>query len=197
MNLRRLLFAVRVVVSIGFLGVVAGATSGASASSPQFDSFHVVPSDGASWQSSAGLPDSNGNASVGMVQTVSQGGHTDVAAIKGVDSMPASLLHSIGFAVGPLPSGIDPCWLVGITNADGITTSIHVVTIDENRPITHSRIGETGFTQWTWTPGFTDGIVASVQIGVMAQSGLPLSDVTFDNFTVNGVTADKGGQATG
>jgi hypothetical protein len=161
--------------------------------------FNVVPMGGAHWQADAGLPDANGNASIGLVQTVTTAGHTDVARLNGFDQLPTNALHSVGFAVGPLPNGINPCWLVEFTSPDGTPGIVHVVASHDRSDMTATEL-DGGFTQWTWTPHtLPAGTIDRVIIGVMAATA-PTQDnglIAFDDFTLNAVTATKGGQARG
>jgi hypothetical protein len=189
---------VGVTAALGLLAVAAPLPAGATPP-PTNDSIGVVPLDGAHWQAGAGLPDANGNAQVGMVQSADTLGHIDVAQIKGFDGLPTSALGSLGFAVAPLPGGIEPCWKVLLTNPDGTQTTVHVVPNSDTRGITRTPL-DSGWTQWTWTPGtLPAGTIDQISVGVMVgQQPPPVGDrVTFDNFTANGITATKGGQVSG
>jgi hypothetical protein len=188
-----------VTAALGVLAVAVPLPAGATVP-PVGDSIGVVPLDGAHWQAGAGLPDANGNAGVGMVQTADTLGHVDVARIRGFDGLPSSALSSLGFAVAPLPSGIEPCWKVLVTNSDGTQVTVHVVASSDARGITATRIGDSGWTQWTWSPGtLPAGTIDQVSVGVMVnQQPPPTNDrVGFDNFTANGIIATKGGQVSG
>ena len=129
---------------------------------------------------------------LGLVQTVSSAGHTDVAEIGGFEGLSSSSIHSLSFAVGPLPSGINPCWLVTVTKPDGTVVQDHVVASgDETFDQSHTALPG-GFTQWTWTPqSLPQGTVDEVIIGVMDQAA-PANpqSVVFDEFAANGASLD-------
>jgi hypothetical protein len=185
------------VAALGLLAVAAPVPAGANGGAGG-RSFGVVPLDGAHWQAGAGLPDAQGNAQLGMVQTATTLGHVDVARIRGFDGLSTSALSSLGFAVAPLPGGIEPCWKVLLTNPDGTQTTVHVVASTDERGITAVALGG-GWTQWTWTPGtLPAGTIDQVVIGVMVNEIPPLGDqVAFDNFTANGITRTNGGNGGG
>jgi hypothetical protein len=176
-------------VALGVLAVATPMPAGADVP------IGMVPLDGAHWQAGAGLPDANGNASVGMVQTADGSvAHIDVARVRGFDRLSTSALTSLGFAVGPLPSGIEPCWKVLLTNPDGTEMTVHVDASTDTRGITATALGG-GWTQWTWTPTLPAGTITEVIDGVMTTPG-NAGQVAFDNFTANGLTATKGGQVS-
>jgi hypothetical protein len=184
-----------------FLGVAAvlafSALTPLAASADR--TFNVVPLDGAHWQAGVGLVDASGNGQVGLLQTVTTAGHTDVAQLNGFDRQPTSALHSVGFAVGLLPNGINPCWLIEFTGPDGTQGMVHVIASADRSDMTRTDLGG-GFTQWTWTPRtLPAGTIDRVVIGLMAAT-TPSPDtgpVAFDDFSANGLTATNGGQASG
>jgi hypothetical protein len=180
---------------VAAVGIFAGVTPGRADPEPT-GGFHVVPLAGAHWEAHAGLPDANGNASLGLVQRIdaSASGHVDVAAIRGFEGKPTSDLASIGFAVAPHPSGIDPCWKILVTDRTGAQLTVHVVANGDSRAVTQRELGG-GWTQWTLsTDALPEGTLADVSVGVMVQPPQEPTRVTFDDFSVNGRVATKGGE---
>jgi hypothetical protein len=189
---RRLVSLLAAGLAVAAAGLVV--TGSAVGFNPTPEPPQVVPLSGAHWQADAGLPDANGNAQIGLVQNVTTDGHTDVALLHNFKRLPTSAIQSIGFAVGPLPNGINPCWLVEFTGPDGTQGMVHVVASADRRDMTRTDLGG-GVTQWTWTPEtLPAGTIDRVVIGVMAAATpLPDTGVVFDDFSANGLTATKGG----
>ncbi len=165
--------------------VIAGSAVGFN---PTPEPPRVVPLDGAHWQAGAGFPDTTGQSSLGLVQTPLDIGdtHTPVAEIK---HLPGSVTE-LGFAA-QTPNGINPCWLVGITNPDGSTSTLHLTT-DSARIVNELPPpgGDSApYVQWTWSLSLPAGaVVTSATAEVMTGLTPPPTDqrVAFDRFTVDG-----------
>jgi hypothetical protein len=145
----------------------------------------IVPLDGAHWQAGAGLPD--GSASnVGLVQVGPTTADTHVR-VGYIQHVPASLTE-LGFT-SQTPSGIDPCWKVGVTGPDGTTFTLHLTT-DGARGVSETPPGGdlAPIVQWTWTLNVPAGDrVTSATVEVMTDNAPSAGgQVTFDDFTVNG-----------
>jgi len=146
----------------------------------------VVPLDGAHWQAGAGLPDGTSQSDVGLVQLAPPTADTHVR-LGYIDHVPGSLTE-LGFTT-QTPSGINPCWKVGVTNSDGSTFTLHLTT-DSAQMVTEVPPGGdlAPVVQWTWTLNLPAGDhVTSATAEVMTDSAPSTGgQVTFDDFTVNG-----------
>ena len=178
--------------------VAAGAPAAGASGLPTGQSIGVVPLDGAHWKAGAGLSDARGNASVGLTQTVDGSvREVDVAAIRGLEGSPSSSVTRLGFAVRGLPSGIDPCWKVVITNPDGAQVTVELEGNSDARGVTQTDLGG-GWTQWTFTTELPQGTINTIDLHLDVVSlSLVTDTVAFDNFTVNDLTASKGGRVRG
>jgi hypothetical protein len=183
----------RMLVTLFAGGLAAAAVgllpaSSAVAFNPTPEPPAVVPLDGAHWLAGAGFPDATGQSSLGLVQDVAPVGdtHTRVAEIQHV---PGSVTQ-LGFAA-QTPNGINPCWMVGITNPDGSTSTLHLTT-DSARIVSDvpPPPGDSApYIQWTWSIELPPGaVVTSATAEVMTDQAPPpvAARVAFDRFSVNG-----------
>lgn len=180
----------RLVLAAGLVLAVAGLVSAGSAVAfnPTPEPPKVVPLDGAHWQAGAGFPDASGESSLGLVQTPpsTPDTHTQMAEIQHVPGA----VTELGFA-SQVPNGINPCWMVGITNPDGSTSTIHLTT-DSARIVSDGPPppGDVApYIQWSWSISLPPGaVVTSATAEVMSAQNPPLTSdrVAFDRFSVNG-----------
>jgi hypothetical protein len=180
---------VSVVAALGLASVTMLAATPASAVPPATHD-RVVPVRGAHWQAGTGLPDATGRSALGLVQDVSSAGHTEVARLQGLTGAPGSALTRLEVS-SSTPSGIDPCWKVGVTAVDGSVGVLHL-TLDSAReegtdPSPTPDLAP--FTRWSWTfsiPADSTISFVSLQVDAGQQAPAPGARVAFDRFAVDG-----------
>ncbi|MHB8694580.1 MAG: hypothetical protein ACYDHH_25360 [Solirubrobacteraceae bacterium] len=185
-----------VLLVVSVVGVVALLpVTTASAGNPP-DPIKLSPVDGAHWQGQAGLPDTRGNANQALVSPSIDSstplGELPVGTIRGVDGLPTSVLGSVGFAVPDgLPSGIEPCWLVGFTDPSGNPSSFMLMTGGsvDSRGLRATGSPAPGWTSYAYSGPFPAGTITSATFGVHVISDPPNPiRVAFDNITATGRT---------
>lgn len=165
------------------------AAAPASAFNPTPEPPMIIPVDGAHWQAGVGLTDPSNSSALGLVQQgpTTPDTHVLVASLK---HLPTTLTE-IGLT-SQTPSGINPCWKVGVVSPDGRTFTLHLTT--DGASLTTVGGGTGGdfapFFQWTWNLNLPAGDqVTSATAEVMTdQSPSAGGQIVFDEFTVNGQT---------
>jgi hypothetical protein len=182
----RLVSALGAGLVLATLGLVPAGP--AAAFNPTPEPPKVMPLDGAHWQAGAGFPDPTGQSALGLVQDAPLAADTHMPVAE-IQHVPGSVTE-LGFA-SQVPNGINPCWMVGITNPDGSTSTLHLTTdsaqiVSEGPPPP----GDVApYIQWSWSITLPPGaVVTSARAEVMSgQQPPPGNDrVAFDRFSVNG-----------
>lgn len=178
-----------IITALAATALASGAAaSPALAINPTPEPPMIIPVDGAHWQAGVGLSDPSNSSALGLVQQgpTTADTHVLVASLK---HLPATLTE-IGLT-SQTPSGIDPCWKVGVVSPDGQTFTLHLTTDSA----TVTAVGGTGgdfapFFQWTWNLNIPAGDhISSATAEVMTdQAPSQGGQVVFDEFTVNGQT---------
>lgn len=176
------------VLAVATLAWGAVAIGPAQAFNPTPEPPSVVPLDSAHWVAGAGLPDSTGQSELGLVQVAptAPDSHTLVASIQ---HLPSSVTE-LGVAA-QTPSGIDPCWKVGVIGADGSTFTLHLTTDSAQMVVVSSGGGDVApFIQWTWSLNLPSGdrVTSAAAEAMSDPSTSSGGQVSFDGFSVNGQT---------